>query len=50
MVLLVGIALEALRRWLVLPELTLRAIQGGRPGDGQRDGQIDYIGSISVVK
>ena len=38
MVLLVGIALGALRRWLVLPELTLRAIQGGRPGDGQRDG------------
>ena len=37
MVLLVGIALGALRRWLVLPELTLRAIQGGRPGDGQTD-------------
>ena len=28
----------ALRSWLVLPELTLRAIQGGSPGDGQTDG------------
>ena len=38
MVLLVGIALGALRSWLVLPELTLRVIQGGSPGDGHTDG------------